>query len=236
MNILEIDGVSAGYGKSQVLFDVSLNVEEKSICCIMGPNGSGKSTLLKTIFGLTNIYSGSIKFGGRPLRGEKPHKIVKLGIAYLRQQENAYLNLKVRENLLMAAYTLPKAEIDKRRSYVLELFPELTQFLERKVGTLSGGERQLLIMAMALIREPSLMMLDEPSANLSPKVTGKVFEKIVELNRDLGITVLLVEQNTKMGLEVSDESYLLVSGRVNFHGKSAELAVNKELGRLFLGL
>jgi branched-chain amino acid transport system ATP-binding protein len=236
MNILEVDKLSAGYGKSQVLFDVSLKVEEKSMCAIMGPNGSGKSTLLKTIFGLTDVYGGSIKFGERSLVGEKPHKIAKLGIAYLRQQENVYLNLKVRENLTMAAYILSKEETDKRMSYVLEIFPELIGFLERKVSTMSGGERQMLIMAMALIREPSLMMLDEPSANLSPKITEKVFQRIVELNRDLGVTVLLVEQNTKMGLEVSDETYLLVSGRVNYHAKSTDLAANKELGRLFLGL
>ena len=235
MNILEIEKLSSGYGKSQVLFDVSLGVRKNSICAILGPNGSGKSTLLKTIFGLTSIYRGSIKFKGHETSRMKPHEIAKLGLSYLLQVENLYLNLSVRENLIMSGYILPNEEMNSRIKEVLEIFPPLKEFLERRAYTLSGGERQLLVMAMALIRRPALMMLDEPSANLAPRIADKIIEKIKDL-KDLGITIILVEQNTKKALEITEDAFLLVSGRINYYGKSKELTTNKELGRLFLGL
>lgn len=235
MNILEIERLSSGYGKSQVLFDVSLEVRKNSICAILGPNGSGKSTLLKTIFGLTSIYSGSIKFNGHEISRMKPHEIAKLGISYLLQVENIYSNLSVRENLIMAGYILPREEMHSRMKEVLEIFPPLKNFLGRRTYTLSGGERQLLVMAMALMRRPALMMLDEPSANLAPRIADEIIEKIKEL-KDLGITIILVEQNTKKALEITEDAFLLVSGRINYYGKSKELITNKELGRLFLGL
>lgn len=235
MNILEIEKLSSGYGKSQVLFDVSLGVRKNSICAILGPNGSGKSTLLKTIFGLTSIYRGSIKFKGHETSRMKPHEIAKLGISYLLQVENLYLNLSVRENLIMSGYILPKEEMNSRIKEVLEIFPPLKEFLVRRAYTLSGGERQLLVMAMALMRRPALMMLDEPSANLAPRIADEIIEKIKQL-KDLGITIILVEQNTKKALEITEDAFLLVSGRINYYGKSKELTTNKELGRLFLGL
>jgi len=235
-NILEVEDVYAGYGKSHVLFGVSAEIKAKTICSILGPNGSGKSTLLKTLFGLTNVYRGKIRFNETDITGWKPHEIARLGLAYLPQTENLYLNLNVRENLVMAGYTVSTDELNKRMGEVLEIYPVLRPFMERKALTLSGGERQILVMATALIRQPSLMLFDEPSSNLSPKMAEQIFQKIQELNHNLEITVLVAEQNTKKALELSDEAYLLVSGRVNFHGEAKELAANEELGRLFLGL
>lgn len=234
--ILEVDKLSAGYGKSHILFDVSIDVEENTVCAILGPNGSGKSTVLKSIFGLTNIYSGSIKFNGNEISGMKPYRIARLGIAYLPQVDSVYLNLNVRENLLMSGYILSKEEVEDRIKYVSEVFPMLKDYMERKVLTLSGGERQILVMAMALMRQPSLMMFDEPTAHLAPKVANLIFDKIRELNKNYGITVVLVEQNVKRALEESDTAYLLVSGRVNYFGPSKELMANEKFGKLFLGL
>ncbi len=235
-NILEVRQVEAGYGKSQVLFGVSAEVRKGSITAILGPNGSGKSTLLKTIFGLTEIYQGSIGFNGIEIRGMRPHRIARLGIAYLPQVQSNYLDLNVRENLLMAGYVLSKEQTKNRMEEVLEILPILTQFSEKKVSKLSGGERQILVMAMALMRQPELMLFDEPSAHLAPKASEQIFEKITELRQNHGITIVLVEQDTRKALQVSDQAYLLVSGRVNFRGAASELAANTELGELFLGL
>lgn len=234
--ILEVNKLNAGYGKSHILFDVSLDVEEGTICTILGPNGSGKSTVLKSIFGLTNVYSGSIRFRENDITGMKPYRVARLGIAYLPQVDSVYLNLNVRENLLMSGYILSKEEVEDRIKYVSEVFPMLKDYMERKVLTLSGGERQILVMAMALMRQPSLMMFDEPTAHLAPKVANLIFDKIKELNKDYGITVVLVEQNVKRALEESDTAYLLVSGRVNYFGPSKELMANEKFGKLFLGL
>jgi branched-chain amino acid transport system ATP-binding protein len=235
-NIIEIENLNAGYGKTHILFDVSLNVEEGTICAILGPNGSGKSTVLKTIFGLTSVYSGSVRFKGQDITGMKPYKIARLGIAYLPQVDSVYLNLSVKENLMMAGYILQKDELEERIRYVQEVFPLLKNYMERKLITLSGGERQIAVMAMALIREPSLMMFDEPTAHLAPKIANQIFEKIKELNKNFNITVILVEQNVKKALEESDMAYLLVSGRINYYGSSKDLLTNEQLGKLFLGL
>jgi branched-chain amino acid transport system ATP-binding protein len=235
-NVIEIENLNAGYGKTHILFDVSLNVEEGTICSILGPNGSGKSTVLKTIFGLTNIYSGSVRFKGQDITGMKPYKIARLGIAYLPQVDSVYLNLTVKENLMMAGYILQKDELEERIRYVQEVFPTLKNYLERKLITLSGGERQIVVMAMALMREPSLMMFDEPTAHLAPKIANQIFEKIKELNKNFNITVILVEQNVKKALEESDTAYLLVSGRINYYGSSKDILMNEQLGKLFLGL
>ena len=235
-NIIEIEGLNAGYGKTHILFDVSLNVEEGTICAILGPNGSGKSTVLKTIFGLTNIYSGSIRFKGQDITGMKPYMIARMGIAYLPQVDSVYLNLNVRENLMMAGYILQKDELEDRIKYVQEVFPVLKNYMERKLITLSGGERQIVVMAMALMREPSLMMFDEPTAHLAPKVANQIFEKIKELNKKFNITIIIVEQNVKKVLEESNYAYLLVSGRINYYGPSNELISSEKFGKLFLGV
>lgn len=235
MEILGVSDLNAGYYKIPVLSEVNLTVPEGSICAIVGPNGSGKSTLLKTIFGLTTVYSGRIKFNGKDITHLKPYEKVKLGMSYLPQTGNVFPNLTIRENMIMAGYLLSKKEIKERMEEVLKMFPIFNISMDKKVSTLSGGERQMLAMAMSLMNRPSLMMFDEPTANLSPKLAYQVFEKIEELNES-GITIILVEQNVKRALEISDIAYLLVSGRVRFQGDSNELLGHPELGRLYLGI
>ncbi len=234
--MITVEKLNAGYGRLHILFDVDVNVKEKSITVVVGPNGSGKSTLLKSIFGLTKIYSGSIKYDGEELVGLMPHQIARRGIAYLPQTDNVFANLTVRENLLMASYTLDKQTAAERMEKVLDFFPMIRDFMNRKSGTLSGGERQMVAMAMALLREPKVMMFDEPTGNLSPKLALEVLAKIRELRDKLGITILLVEQNAKRALEMGDYCYLLVSGRVAFEGHPRELLGHKELSKLYLGI
>ncbi|RJS83620.1 ABC transporter ATP-binding protein [Candidatus Bathyarchaeota archaeon] len=234
--MLKIENLNAGYKDIQVLFDVSLNVGEEEICVLVGPNGSGKSTLLKTVMGLTQIYSGEIRFNGETITGLPPHKITKLGIAYLPQIDNVFSNLKVRENLWMAGYILEERTLKERVEEVLEDFPILKDYLNRRAGTLSGGERQMLAMAMAMMRRPKIMLFDEPTGNLAPKIAVQVLNKIAELREKYGITIVLAEQNAKKALELGDRAILLVSGRVKFEGKSRDLLSHPELGKIYLGI
>ena len=235
MDLLTINNLNAGYDTSQVLSDINLRIKKGQIFGVVGPNGSGKSTLLKTIFGLTTVYSGTVKFNGTNITELKPHDIAKLGLAYIPQVGNSFSNLKVRENLVISAITIPKEEKEGRIAEVLEAFPVVEQSLDRKTGTLSGGERQMLAMAMGLMRHPVLMMLDEPAGSLAPKIATQVFDKIREL-KTLGMTIVLVEQVVKTCLELSDESVLLVSGKILFDGESQKLLEDKELSRLYLGV
>ena len=234
--MLKIENLNAGYKDIQVLFDVSLNVGEEEICVLVGPNGSGKSTLLKTVMGLTQIYSGEIRFNGETITGLPPHKITKLGIAYLPQIDNVFSNLKVKENLWMAGYILEERTLKERVEEVLEDFPILNDYLNRRAGTLSGGERQMLAMAMAMMRRPKIMLFDEPTGNLAPKIAVQVLNKIAELREKYGVTIILAEQNAKKALELGDRAILLVSGRVKFEGKSRDLLSHPELGKIYLGI
>jgi len=234
--ILKVINLNAGYEKFQVLFGVNASLEEKKITAILGPNGSGKSTLFKTIFGLTNIYSGKIIFDGKDITGIKSHIAARIGIAYLPQTENVFSELTIKENLLMAGYTLKKEELEDRINEVLEIFPVLKRKYNNKAYTLSGGERQMLAIAMNLLRKPKLMLFDEPTANLAPVVVKEILNIIISLKDKYGITIGLVEQNAIKALEISDNVYLLVGGKVIFEGKPEELLSDKELGKLYLGL
>lgn len=234
--MLEIEGVNAGYGRLHVLFDVNTKVKEKEITVLVGPNGSGKSTLLKTIMGITQVYSGKILFNGNNIQGLPPHTVTKLGIAYLPQVDNVFANLKVRENLLMAGYILGKDEAKERAREVLEDFPVLSEYMERRAGTLSGGERQMLAMAMAMMRRPKIMLFDEPTGSLAPKMAVEVLDKIISLRDNYGMTLVLAEQNARRALEHGDEAILLVSGRVMYEGGSLELLQHRELGKVYLGI
>jgi len=234
--IIEVRGLNAGYGRFHILFDIDLDVERGEIFVIVGPNGSGKSTLLKTLFGLTKIYSGSIYFDGVNITKMPPHTRAKMGMAYLPQVGNIFSELTVAENLKMAGYTLDSAVLEEKIRGALEVFPFLKERLNHKAKTLSGGQRQLLAMAMALIREPKLFMFDEPTGGLAPKAAREVIDKILWLRDELGKTIVLVEQNAKLALEIGDRAILMVSGRVAFRGKAAELLADKELGRRYLGL
>jgi branched-chain amino acid transport system ATP-binding protein len=234
--MLEIKDINAGYGKVHVLFDININVKDKGITVLVGPNGSGKSTLLKTIMGITQVYSGEMLYEGKDISGLPPHVVSKLGIAYLPQVDNVWANLKVRENLLMAGYILDKDEARERARECLEDFPTLNEYMNRRAGTLSGGERQMLAMAMAMMRRPKIMLFDEPTGSLSPKIAFEVLEKIVDLRDNYGVNVVLAEQNARRALEYGDEAILLVSGRVTYEGSSQEFLNHQELGEVYLGL
>jgi branched-chain amino acid transport system ATP-binding protein len=219
-----------------VLFDINAKAEDKEITVMVGPNGSGKSTLLKTIMGITQVYSGKILFNGDNILGRPPHTITKLGIAYLPQVDNVFTNLKVRENLVMAGYILKENEAKERLQEALEDFPVLKGYMDRRAGTLSGGERQMLAMAMAMIRKPQIMLFDEPTASLAPKIALEVLNKIIDLRDNHNMTVVLAEQNARRALDHADQAILLVSGRVMYEGDSKELLNHKELGKVYLGI
>ncbi|MCS6787927.1 MAG: ABC transporter ATP-binding protein [Aigarchaeota archaeon] len=234
--MIELRDLEAGYGPLHVLFGVTTSYAPKLITSIVGPNGSGKSTLLKTIFGFTKVFSGKVIFDGIDITGKPSHQVARLGIAYLPQTDNVFANLTVRENLMMATYGLDKELARERVEEAMASFPVLERYWRRKAGTLSGGERQMLAMAVALVRRPKVMLFDEPTANLAPKVAKAVLDKIAELRDEYGITVLLVEQNALRALEYGDRAQLLVSGRLVFDGPARELLESRELGRLYLGL
>jgi len=234
--VLRTEKLNAGYRELHILFDVDTEAKKREITCVVGPNGSGKSTLLKAIFGLATIHSGKVIFKDKEITKVPPHDKTKMGIAYLPQTDNVFTNLTVEENLKIAGYTLEKDELKDRIDLALEVFPELKYQMKRKAGTLSGGERQFLAIATALVRKAELLMLDEPTAQLSPKFAEIIFNKIVELRDRLGLTILLVEQNVKRALEISDRAYMLISGRVVFEGKASDLLEHEKFEQFCIGL
>ena len=228
--------MNSGYGKTQVLFDINLKVRDRGITVLIGPNGSGKSTLLKTLMGMTDVYSGRILLNGEDIVGTPPHSLTRMGLAYLPQVNNVFTDLKVSENLKMAAYTLSNKEAEEMVPKIIENFPIIKQTMEKKAGTLSGGERQMLAMAMAMIKKPNIMLFDEPTGSLAPIIALEVLDKIIELRDEKKISIIVAEQNAKRALEHGNDAVILVSGRVNYEGDSNELLNNKELGKLFLGI
>ncbi|MEM2634301.1 MAG: ABC transporter ATP-binding protein [Nitrososphaerales archaeon] len=234
--MIKVENLNAGYRSFQVLFDVTTNIESKKITVIVGPNGSGKSTFLKTICGLTTLYSGKIFYMDKEITGLLPHQLAKKGLAYLPQIGNVFLNLTVKENLIMSSYTLEKNIAQERIKEVIEYFPILKDFWNRRAITLSGGERQILAMAMALLRKPKVMLFDEPTANLSPKIAIQVLDEIIKLRDEYGITVVLVEQNARKALERGDKALLFVNGRIIFEGEPKALLNHSELSSLYLGI
>lgn len=231
-----MEDVSAGYGKLQILSGVSLRARPNQITVIVGPNGSGKSTLLKTIAGLTNIYKGQVTLDGKMISNLAPHEIARLGIAYLPQTESTFTQLTVDENFKMAGYTVGTQDFEERKKNALEIFPKLTSYMKTRVSHLSGGERQMVAMSMALLRKPNTIMFDEPTANLSPLLATEVLNTITYLSQTSGITILLVEQNATKALQIGHTAYLLVNGTTIFEGPAKALLEHPELGRLYLGL
>ena len=234
--MLNVQNIFAGYGRLQILNGVTLDAKPKEVTVIVGPNGSGKSTLLKSIAGLANIYNGTIKVDGREISGMPSHKIARSGIAYLPQTDNVFTNLTISENLRLAGYTIEAKSFETRLARILQLFPQLQAYTKTKALNLSGGERQMLAMALALIREPNVIMFDEPTANLAPKIATQVLKIISSLAKEIGLTIVLAEQNAKRALEIGDAAYLLVGGKNAFTGTARELLEHKELGRLYLGV
>jgi branched-chain amino acid transport system ATP-binding protein len=236
VSILTVEDVSAGYGSLQILNGVSLKALPDQITVIVGPNGSGKSTLLKTVAGLTNIYRGKVTIDGKTISNLAPHEIARLGLAYLPQTDSTFTQLTVAENFKMAGYTVAAADFEERKKRVLETFPRLSSYMKTKVFHLSGGERQMVAMSMALLRKPHTIMFDEPTANLSPILATEVLNTITHLARNSGLTILLVEQNATRALQIGHSAYLLVNGTTIFEGPAKALLKHPELGKLYLGL
>ncbi len=212
--ILEISGLRSGYGKMEILHGIDLEVNEGEIVAVLGPNGAGKTTLLNTIFGLTTIHAGEIRFRGQSIVGLKPYRIVRLGLGYAPQLNNVFPNMTVLENLQMGAYLRGSdPDVEKDIEEVFQLFPEIARRKNQKARTLSGGERQMLAVARALMSRPKILLLDEPTTGLAPKAASILMKKIAEI-RDKGVTILVVEQNVHKALEVADRAYVLVSGRI----------------------
>jgi len=234
--LLKVDHISAGYGNIQVLNDVSLEAQPNRITVIVGPNGSGKSTLLKTIAGLTSIYQGQVMLDNKIVSKLPPHEIARLGIAYLPQTESTFTRLTVSENFKMAGYSVDHEDFRERLEKALAIFPKLTSYMNTKVSHLSGGERQMVAMSMALLRKPNTIMFDEPTANLAPIVATQVLNTITYLAEDSDITILLVEQNATRALQIGHSAYLLVNGTTIFQGTAKALLEHPELGKLYLGL
>jgi branched-chain amino acid transport system ATP-binding protein len=223
LSLLELSGVTAGYGKIPIIRDIDLTVEKGETLAVIGPNGSGKSTLAKTVIGLTTLFSGSVKFDGVDVTSVPPDRRALLGIGYLPQTGNVFPDLTVQENLEMGGYHLKGPEFRLRTMEVLELFPELRDRLNQRVGTMSGGERQMVAMARLLMMSPKLVMLDEPSAGLAPKPVERVYQKI-EAMRGMGMTVVLIEQHAVKALKSSDRAVVMVGGRIALAGSSSEVS------------
>jgi len=231
--LLEISDLSSGYGKMLVVQHSNVRVDKGEIVCLLGPNGSGKTTLLNTICGLANRFEGKIMFDGIDITNCKPNDAVRMGIGYSPQVSNVFPSLTAEENLEVGAYTKKGYRREDLES-VLSLFPELEKRRKSLAITLSGGERQMLAVARSLISEPKLLLLDEPTAGLSPIASSTLLRKVTEI-RKRGKTILLVEQNARRALEISDRAYVMVGGTIVFDGIAHDALNDPELARLYFG-
>ena len=231
--VLELDGVDSGYGDVQVLDDCSLYLDPGEMVCLIGPNGAGKSTVLKTVFGLLTPWAGTVTYHGEDIGGMAPEDIVREGIGYVPQTENVFGSLSIEENLRMGGVAREKG-LDAVIDTLYEQFPLLDEKRREKARTLSGGQRQLLAFARALVMEPDVLLIDEPSAGLAPNTAEEVFGHVEAVN-DTGTSVLMVEQNAVAGLGVSDRGYVLDQGSVRFEGNADSLLDDEEVSQLYLG-
>jgi ABC-type branched-subunit amino acid transport system ATPase component len=233
--LLELQGVTVGYGGGDVLHDLSLAVEEGGITCIVGPNGAGKSTVLRLVSGLLHPRLGGVRFSGESIVGLSPRVILRRGIVQVPQERSLFPTMTVWENVRMGAYTLAdRTLIDRRMSEVCERFPIVNERRDERAAALSGGQQKIVEFARALMLDPALLILDEPSMGLDPKTHATVFDLIRDMNA-AGRTILLVEQNARSGLGLATHGVVLESGRVRLEGSGYEVLNNSEIGRLFLG-
>ena len=232
--MLEIKDLHVSYGGIQALRGVSLNVPDGKIVTLIGANGAGKSTTLKTISGLLKPRTGDVLYKGKSIKGVRAHKIVESGLAQVPEGRHVFLHMTVDENLDMGAYTQPASTIAANKEKVFTLFPRLKERRKQLAGTMSGGEQQMLAMGRALMCKPKMLLLDEPSMGLSPLLVKEIFKIIRQVNRN-GVTVLLVEQNAKMALEIANRAYVLETGTIKMEGEATELANNIEVRKAYLG-
>ena len=232
--VLEVRDIVAGYAPTlPILRGVSLTVEAGEIVTVLGPNGAGKSTLIKAVVGLVPVSAGQTLFCERSIAGIRTHDLVRQGLAYVPQTQNVFARLSVEENLALGA-VFDRGAHAERREGVLRLFPDLARLGHLAAGKLSGGQRQMVAVGRALMSAPKLLMLDEPSAGLSPKFAETVFSQLRRI-RDAGVTILIVEQNARAALKISDRGYVLAEGRERMQGSAADLLDSPEIGALYLG-
>jgi branched-chain amino acid transport system ATP-binding protein len=234
--MLEISDLSVSYGAIAALRGISLKVGAGAIVTLIGGNGAGKTTTLRTISGLLRPTGGTVTFLGESIARLPAHKIVARGIGHVPEGRMVFSNLTVDENLAMGAYLVRDRDtVARNRDYVFGIFPRLKERLRQTAGTLSGGEQQMLAIGRALMGEPKLLMLDEPSLGIAPRLINTIFEKILEINRDRKIAILLVEQNANLALEISSYAYVLETGHLTMDGASADLRANPQLKAAYLG-
>ena len=233
MTILKATNVTAGYGEIDILYDVHIKVEEGQIVSVIGPNGAGKSTLLKTIFGLLKPRSGKILFKDEDITGLQPDRVARKGISYVPQVENVFPSLTIQENFEMGAF-IRNDDYSGKIAEIYDLFPTLKGREKDKAGTLSGGQRQMVALGRALMLDPKLLLLDEPSAGLAPVIVSDIFQKIIEINQS-GVSMIIVEQNAREALKMAHHGYVLAMGRNVLDDTGKALLENEEVGRLYLG-
>jgi branched-chain amino acid transport system ATP-binding protein len=235
MNALEITDLEVTYGGIRALKGVSLSVAEGQITALLGANGAGKSTLLKAISGLVKPSRGTIKLWSQDVASFKPYEISSLGVAHVPEGRGMFPGLSVRENLRMGAYLVPTSEIPERLEQVLNLFPRLRERFTQLAGSLSGGEQQMLALARALVARPRLLLLDEPSLGLAPIIAQEIFRTIRQVHQ-AGMSVLVVEQNARLALQVADYAYILKTGEFETHGLAGDIAKNESVSKAYLGV
>jgi len=235
-SMLEVNNINVSYGNLQILWDVSLSVTQGEIVAVVGANGAGKTTLLNTIFGLLNLDSGTIKFLGHQLESRSSHRIGELGLAYVPEGGRPFREMTVRENLEMGAYVTAAWKTHRKTiEQVFKIFPRLEERQNQLASTLSGGERQMLAVGRALMSNPKMVILDEPSIGLAPLLVAELF-RVIERLGEQGITVLVIEQNVKQSLEIADRAYVLESGRITLEGKSQQLLKEDAIKKAYLGI
>ena len=235
--LLEVQDVYSGYQPDfDILKGVSLHVEPGEIVCVIGPNGAGKSTVFKALYGFLNVRRGRVLFDDRDITNIRPQDTLKAGITMVPQLRSLFPQMTVYENLEMGMYLeKDKERIKERINYILEIFPRLAEREKQKAGTMSGGEQRMLEIGRALMWKPKLVLMDEPSAGLAPLITRMIFENILRLNKEIDLTVLMIEQNARQGLQISDRGYVLELGKNSYEGSGRELLDNEEVRRSFLG-
>jgi len=234
--MIELKDLRVAYGAIKALSGIAIKVQKSQIVTLIGANGAGKSTTLRAISGIIKVSGGSIVYDGRDITNKPPHEIVAMGISHVPEGRMIFSNLTVKENLDMGAYLRKdKAEIKKDLEFVFALFPRLNERLKQMGGTLSGGEQQMLAIARALMAKPKLLLLDEPSLGIAPILVKAIFEKIVEINKELGTTILLVEQNAHLALKIAHYGYVMETGLIRLEGKASEIERNEEVRKAYLG-
>jgi branched-chain amino acid transport system ATP-binding protein len=235
MALLELRNIEAGYGRIQILYQVTLHVQAKEVVCVIGPNGAGKSTTFKVIMGFIDHLGGDAYFDGASILGHRPDQILARGLGYVPQGRIVFNQMTVRENLEMGGFVeRDRQKLKDAMDYVFTFFPRLAERQKQLAGTMSGGEQQMLAMGRALMTRPRMLMLDEPSLGLSPRFVDEIFDKIVALARD-NITIMLVEQNAARALEISHRGYVLELGRNRHEGTGQQLLADPEVRQMYLG-